>query len=96
MERGGTAGEGREGGAVVGGERAVAVGAEDEVIGGAEEGGGEGGAVVADLGAEVLGGEGVGGVNVVVAHQAQLGRVRSAVHYRNPVVAVIACRQHSP
>lgn len=90
MEWGGTAGEGVDGGAVVGGERAVAVGAEEEVIGEAADGGGVGGAVVADLGAEVLAGEGVGGVDVVVAHQAQLRRVRSAEHNRNPVVAVIA------
>lgn len=68
----------------------VAVLAEDEVVGGAADGDGLGGTVVADLGAEVLAGEGVGGVDVVVAEQAELGGVSSAVENGGLLIAEIA------
>ncbi|GFY99932.1 B-box type zinc finger protein with CCT domain-containing protein [Actinidia rufa] len=93
----GTAGEGIHGAAAVGSGDGrgcmgvgVAAGAEDEVVGGATDGSGGQGAVVADLGAAVLEREGVGSVDVVVAEQAELGRVRLAGEHRSLVVAVVA------
>lgn len=47
-------------------------------------------AELADLASQVLLGEGVGGVHVVVAHQAQPRGVGSAVHHPLPAVAEIA------
>lgn len=78
VEGGGASGEGVDGGATVGGGGGavgvpVAVLAEEEVVGVAAAGDGLRGAVVADLGAEVFPGEGVGGMDVVVAQQAQFG-----------------------
>jgi len=66
-----------EGGGGVGVSVEVAGVAEEEIVGGAAEGGG-GVAVVANLEAEVLEGEGVGGVDVVVAEEAEFGGVGSA------------------
>lgn len=57
----------------------VAVLAEDGGFGGAEDGGGGGIACVAEQGAEVLGEELVGGVDLLVAGEAEFGRVGSAV-----------------
>lgn len=68
----------------------VAILAEKEVVGSAADGDGLGGAVVADERAEVLAGEGVGGVDVMVAEQAELSRVSSAVENGNLVIAEIA------
>ena len=74
----------------------VAVVAEDEVVGGAADGDGLGGAVVADLRAHVLLGEGVGGVHVLVAEQAELGRVGLAVEHRRLLAAEVARRYSLP
>lgn len=97
LERGGAAGEALDGVAIVGGgERAASMGvpvallAENEIVGGAADGDGLGRAVVADLGAKVLAGEKVGGVNVLVAEQAELGGVGPTVENSNLVAAEIA------
>lgn len=68
----------------------VAVLAEVEFVGGAAVGGRGGAAVVADLGAEVLAGEEVGGVDVAVAEEAELGGVAPAVEDGGPVGAEVA------
>lgn len=72
----------------------IALLAEDEAVGGASEGGGLGGAVIADLGAEMLLGEGVGGVHVLVTREAELGAVGAAVEYGRPVAAKIAAHHY--
>lgn len=95
VEGGGASGEGVDGGATVGGGGGavgvpVAVLAEEEVVCVAAAGDGLRGAVVADLGAEVFPGEGVGGMDVVVAQQAQFGGVGSAVEDGTVLVAVVA------
>ena len=97
LEGGGTAGEAPHGAAVVGGGDGggcmgvgVAVVAKEEVVGGAAGGDGLATAVFADLGADMLSGEGVGRMDVVVAEQAELGRVSSAVYNRNLLIAEIA------
>lgn len=76
----------RAGGVCVG----IAVLTEDEVVGGAENGDGVGAAVIADLRADVLEGEGVGGVDVLVAKQTELGGVSSAVKNGGLVIAEVA------
>jgi len=58
---------------------AAAVTAEEEAVVAVAEGSGLGCAAVADLGAEMLLGERVGGVDVVIAQQTKLGAVGSAV-----------------
>lgn len=68
----------------------VAVVAEEEVVGGAANGDRFGATVVADLRSEMLTRKSVGGVDVLVAEQAELGRVGPAVENRNLVIAVIA------
>lgn len=70
------AGESIEGGAIA---VSGAVIAEEKGVVAAADGGGLGCAAVADLGAEVLLGERVGGVDVMIAQQTQLGAVGSAV-----------------
>lgn len=76
----------RAGGVCVG----IAVLTEDEVVGGAADGDGVGAAVIADLRADVLEGEGVGGVDVLVAKQTELGGVSSAVKNGGLLIAEIA------
>lgn len=68
----------------------VAVLAEEEPLGLAEEGGGGGVAGVAEEGAGVLGEEGVGGVDLAVAGEAEPGRVGPAVEEGRGVAAVVA------
>lgn len=69
----------------------IAVLAEDEVVGGAENGDGLGGAVIAYLRADVLAGEGVGGVDVLVAEQTKLGVIGLAVEDGSLFIAEITC-----
>lgn len=73
---GGAAGESMDGGAIA---VSGAVIAEEKGVVAGAGGGGVGCAAVADLGAEVLLGERVGGVDVMIAQQTQLGAVGSAV-----------------
>lgn len=64
--------------------------AENEIVGGAADGDRLGGAIVADLRAKVFTGEKVGGVNVLVAEQAELGGVSPTVQNSYLVTAEIA------
>lgn len=57
----------------------IAVLAEDEVVGVAADGDRAGGTVIADLRAQVLAREEVSGVDVLIAEQAELGGVSSAI-----------------
>lgn len=68
----------------------VAVLAEHGALGGAENGGRQGVAGVAELRPGVLGEQLVGGVDFLVAGEAELGGVSSAVYHRRRVVAVVA------
>lgn len=57
----------------------VAINAEGEIVSGAAGGGRSGGAVVTDRGSGVLTGEGIGGMDVTVAGEAEARGVRAAV-----------------
>lgn len=72
----------------------VAIGAKEEAVGAAEDGGGGGAAAVAEGEAGVLGEDGVGGVDMAVAGEAELGGVGSAVEQRRGGVAVVAQAAH--
>lgn len=69
-------------------------GAEGELVVLEADGGGVGGAAVADEGARVAAREGVGIVDVEVAGEAETGRIRPAVNERTLDPTVLAQRLH--